>query len=181
MRRSDPIENRTGTSVRSLTVMFTVLTLLCVYIACSYSYLTILFYFLAAIFPMGIMVEKKPGLAIVSFAVVLVAGLLLVAQKPMLLPYCLFFGHYAIGKYYIDQSNMKHGKIIAKLVYFNAAFVLCYVISPDVLLSVFPGNLPKIAFVIIMEFVFLAYDFLYTQLTVWYTLHLRNNLKRSTY
>ena len=45
----------------------------------------------------------------------------------------------------------------------------------------FPAELPHIAFIIIMEGVFLLYDLLLSKLTSWYSVKARARLKRSTY
>jgi len=175
------MQSRPGTSASSLTLMFACISLVFVYMACVFPQVQLLLYFIASLFVMGVMLEKNFVLMIFFYAIVIGISLLLIPDITAIIPYVYFFGHYAIGKYLIDAANMRKKAIIIKLLYFNGAAALLYFTFPQILFSYCPEGMNFIVFIVILEFVFLAYDWVFTFLSSWYLQKIRNNLKRSTY
>ena len=168
-----------GAGGLSLASMFTAFSLLFLYLASILPGVQIVLYFLSSIFVMGIMLEERYGLALLSFAVVSLLGFWLLADKAMLLPYVLFFGHYGIGKYLIEKKRKRAPAMVMKYVYFNIALAALYFTARTLLFSQIPFELPLIAFIILMQIIFLVYDFLFSKVTLFYNDRIRNRLKGS--
>ncbi len=147
-------------------------TLLCVYIACTIPQITILMYFIASLFIMGIMLEKMFVTAVISFIAVAFLAFLIVPSKYMILPYIIFFGHYGIFKFVVDANvESSVGCAIVKIVYFNIALFVMYMFDN----TLFTGEIAKVisiwVIVIIAEVIFIIYDIIFTKLSTAYYDH----------
>jgi hypothetical protein len=160
----------------SLTAMFASMSLVFLYLASVLPTMRIVAYFLSSVFVMGLVLEEEIGLSFLMFAVVSLLSMLLMPNILRVVPYVLFFGHYGIGKYYI-QTRVKDKVVryILKLLYYNVALVLMYLLAREVieqdLLDI------GIAFwlvIIIAEAAFVLYDYLFTKVTAYYF----NNIRR---
>ena len=125
---------------------------------------------------MGLVLEEEIGLAWLMFVVVSLLSLLLMPNMLRVVPYVLFFGHYGIGKYYI-QTRVKDKVVgyVLKLLYYNVALVLMYLLARQIieqdLLSLGVG----LWLVLIgAEAAFVLYDYLFTKVTAYYF----NNIRR---
>lgn len=166
----------------SLTAMFAAMSLLFLYLASILPTARLAMYFLSSVFVMGLVVEEEIALSFMMFFVVSALSLLLM-PNPFLrvLPYVLFFGHYGIGKFFIE-SNIKDKivRYVIKLLYFNIALVLLYLIlkttfiAENIDLSVFPVWV----LIIICEIAFVVYDFVFTKVTAYYYNNIRRFLMR---
>lgn len=168
-------KNRSGKKA-SVFFMFTVLSLLFVYIANIAPFLRVAFFFISSVFIMGIMVERMFGLAFLSFGIVTFTGFVLVPDKAGMLPYLLFFGHYGIFKYFIDQGARGGTKLVAKLVYFNICAAAIYFFGGGFMLAHLPFTLPVWLLVVLAEAIFLLYDWLYTKMSEGYYNNVRPKL-----
>lgn len=168
---------RARTNKGSAAVMFSALTLLFVCMANVLPVLRVTLFFISSIFIMGIMLEKMTVQAFISFAVVLFLGFLIVPDKAGMFPYMFFFGHYGIFKYFVDAAGGGGRALVLKLVYFNICMALIYFFGGGYLTAQWDFlPLPKWAFLIIGEGVFLVYDRLFTLITGVYFNRLRSRL-----
>lgn len=164
----------------SLTAMFAAMSLLFLYLSSIIPVLSITFYFLSSVFVMGLLLEDEARLAFMMFAVVSLLSLLLMPFTKSL-PYILFFGHYGIAKYFIENFiKDKIVRYVLKLLYFNVAVFLIYLLAraffeQDILSS----GLPIWAIIIIAEVAFVVYDFIYTKATGYYFNSIRRLLIKS--
>ena len=164
----------------SLTAMFAAMSLLFLYLSSIIPVMRITFYFFSSVFVMGILLEDEIGLAFMMFAAVSLLSLLLMPFTKSL-PYILFFGHYGIGKYFIEKNvKDKIVQYVLKLLYYNIAVFLIYLLAraffeQDILSS----GLPIWAIIIIAEAAFVAFDFIYTKVTGYYFNTIRRMLIKS--
>ena len=170
-----------GAGGLSLASMFSAFSLLFLYLASILPGVQIVLYFLSSIFVMGIMLEERYGLALLSVLAVSLLGFWLLPDKVLLLPYVFFFGHYGIGKYLIEKKRKRASAMLLKYVYFNIALAALYFTARSLLLSQIPFELPLIAFIILMQVIFLVYDFLFSKVTLFYNDRIRKRLKGSYY
>ena len=160
----------------SLTAMFTAMSLLFLYMASVLPTMRVAMYFLSSIFVMGLVLEEEIGLAFLMFAAVSLLSLLLMPNILRVVPYVLFFGHYGIGKYFIEMNiKDKVVRYVVKLLYFNIAVALIYFLAREV----FTQDLLDIGIavwllIILAEIAFVVYDFLFTKVTSYYF----NNIRR---
>ena len=160
----------------SLTAMFASMSLLFLYLASVLPTMRIAMYFLSSVFVMGLVLEEEIGLALLMFASVSLLSLLLMPNLLRVVPYLLFFGHYGIGKYYI-QIGIKDKAVgyILKLLYYNAALALMYFLAREVLLQdVLNSGMALWLLVLLAEIAFIIYDYLFTKVTAYYF----NNIRR---
>lgn len=160
----------------SLTSMFAVMSVIFLYLASILPAGRIVCYFLSSIFVMGITLEEEYGLAWLMFGSVSAFSLLLMPDIARVVPYVLFFGHYGIGKYYLEtRIKDKVTGYILKLLYYNAALVLMYLLARGIIKQdILYLGLPLWLVIILAEAAFVLYDFLFTKVTSYYV----NNLRR---
>lgn len=159
----------------SLTAMFAAMSLVFLYLASVLPAGRVVSYFLSSVFVMGLVLEEEIGLAWLMFAVVSALSLLLMPDILRVVPYVLFFGHYGIGKYYIQtRVRDKVMAYILKLLYYNAALVLTYLLAKSVIEQDVLNLAPFWVVIIIAEIAFVVYDYAYTKATTYYF----NNIRR---
>lgn len=125
---------------------------------------------------MGLALEEEYGLAWLMCGVVSALSLLLMPDLLRVVPYILFFGHYGIGKYYIEtRIKDKVTGYILKLLYYNVALVLMYLLAGKIIRQdVLDLGIPFWLVIILAEGAFVLYDFLFTKITSYYL----NNFRR---
>lgn len=165
----------------SLTSMFAAMSLIFLYLASILPAGRVLSYFLSSVFVMGLVLEEEIGLAWLMFAVVSALSLLLMPDILRVVPYVLFFGHYGIGKYYIETHvRDKVMGYILKLLYYNAALVLTYLLARGVLeQDVLDIIKPFWVVIIAAEAAFVFYDYAFTKVTSYYFNNIRRLLMKS--
>ena len=160
----------------SLTAMFAAMSLLFLYLASVLPTMRVAMFFLSSIFVMGLVLEEEIGLAFLMFGAVSLLSLLLMPNILRVVPYVLFFGHYGIGKYFIE-TNIKDKVIryVAKLLYFNVAVALIYFLARKVFVQdLVDTGIAVWLLIILAEIAFVVYDFLFTKVTSYYF----NNIRR---
>ncbi len=160
----------------SLTAMFAAMSLLFLYLASVLPTMRIAMYFLSSVFVMGLVIEEEIGLAILMFIGVSLMSLLLMPNILRVLPYVFFFGHYGIGKYYIQtRIKDKVAGYIIKLIYYNVAVALIYLLAKQIIFEdILDSGIAFWLFVVLAEVAFVIYDFLFDKVTSFYF----NNLRR---
>lgn len=126
---------------------------------------------------MGLVLEEEIGLAWLMFAVVSLLSLIFIPISSLrTIPYVLFFGHYGIGKYYIQtRVKDKVAGYILKLLYYNVALVLIYLLANKVIAQDIESKIGSFWLVILLaEIAFVVYDFAFTKITAYYF----NNIRR---
>ena len=159
----------------SLTAMFAAMSLLFLYLAAVLPTMRLAMFFLSSIFIMGLILEEEIGLAFLMYIAVSALGLLfLLPHIVYVLPYVIFFGHYGIGKYYIEtRIKDKVVGYIIKLLYYNVALVLIYLLAQAALKEMLDA-LPIWALLLFAEAAFVIFDYLFTKVTAYYF----NNIRR---
>lgn len=161
----------------SLTAMFISMSLVCLYLSSIIPVLRITLYFLSSVFIMGLLLEDEISLAFMMFvAVSLLAMLLMPITR--ILPYMLFFGHYGIGKYFIEKNiKDKIVRYVLKLLYYNIALALIYLLARQFFIEdLLSSDLAIWIIIIIAEVAFALYDFVYTKVTGYYFTTIRRLL-----
>ncbi len=160
----------------SLTAMFASMSLLFLYLASVLPTGRIAMYFLSSVFVMGLVVEEEIGLSVLMYIGVSLMSLLLLPNILRVLPYVFFFGHYGIGKYYIQtRIKDKVAAYIVKLIYYNVALGLIYLLAQKIILEdVLSTGIAFWLFVVLAEVAFVVYDYLFDKVTAFYF----NNLRR---
>lgn len=167
----------------SLTAMFASMSLLFLYLASVLPSGRIAMFFLSSVFVMGLVLEEEIGLAFLMFAVVSLLSLPLLPNPYLVIPYVLFFGHYGIGKYYIETHiRDKIVRYIVKLLYYNVALVLVYLLAEladkTLLDSLMSFDIALWLLIPLAELAFVVYDYAFTKVTGYYFNNIRRKLMK---
>lgn len=107
---------------------------------------------------------------------------MLVADKECVLMYITFFGYYPIVKCSIDKIKAKPLRIILKLLLFNSMLTICQLILVYVFgipfLDEGEGKYFIIVFAVLMNFLFIIYDYMIDAVTKLYKLKVEKRIKR---
>lgn len=114
------------------------------------------------IFTMSFVTGSRWG--IYSFAAASLLSFIICADKETALSFALFFGYYPLIKAGLERIKLKPLSILCKFIVFNIAvfavyFICLYVFGIGQNFEFFGVDLPLV-FLIIMNFVFLAYDYM---------------------
>jgi len=164
----------------SLTAMFAALSLIFLYLAAIWPAGRLSLYFLSSIFVAGMLVEERPAMAFLCYAVVCGLGLLIVPGLLLVVPYALLFGHYGIGKYLLERAvRDKITCFVLKLLYFDLFLAAVYFLAGELLLGSLLAAVPLWVLIVAAQVAFVIYDFLYSRVVLLYEQRIRPRLLRS--
>lgn len=110
------------------------------------------------------------------YAATSLAGFIVVPEKLALVPYIAFFGFYGIAKYYIEKTGRIVIEYVIKYAYFNACLGIVFLIAREFVMAA-EVRLQWWIMVVVLEIVFLIYDFVFTLFINYYKEKLRPKLK----
>lgn len=153
--------------------------------------LAIVCLFLAAYLPAGrlgfyavssflcaiIIIEFGGGAGWAFYAATSLLSLMLVPDKLGIVPYIMFFGIYAIIKYYIEKLDKILSEVLLKLAFFNVCLGLAYLLVRQVFSYAVDSRLPWAVLIIAAEAAFVVYDYIFSRFAAYYSLDLRKHLK----
>jgi len=133
------------------------------------------FFALSSVFVSIILIEMGVKTAWTFYFATSLLSLILVPDKVMVIPFITFFGVYGIIKYYIEKHTKIVSEYILKLLFFNAnVFLAYYLIRALFETQALFNMVPLWALFIILEVIFLVYDYVYTMIIQYYC----NKLKK---
>ena len=139
------------------------LSLLFFYLAMIIPTGRIALFFISSIFVAPLAYERELGLSIIVYIGTSLLAFLIVANKMMMIPYVLLFGHYGIGKVLAERKFKRLVAFIVKLIYFNICLAGCLIIGMELLINrELIDAIPIWLLVIIAQVVFVIYDFAYS-------------------
>jgi hypothetical protein len=89
-------------------------------------------------------------------------SLLLIGLNGNVAAYILFFGLYGFAKYYIEKLRNMIFEILLKLAFFNLSVGILYILYKVLFADLIKINIPILAAVIMLQFVFIAFDYAFT-------------------
>ncbi len=143
------------------------LTLVSLYFASILPTSRLFFFGISTVFLAIIVIEFGVLSAIYTYISISILGLIINYNKLTLIPYIMFFGYYAIIKYYIEKINNLIIEWIIKLMLFNVAIIMMYMFMKNVLIGNIDINLPLWVIVIVAQVIFIVYDYCYS-IAIWY-------------
>lgn len=135
-------------------------------------------YALSSVYVAIMIIEFTPNIGWGFYIATVMLSFVLVPNKAALIPYTIFFGIYAVIKYYIENYLKKFpqlAQIILKLVFFNLMFVLGFIFFGSIIVGAL--HVPDMSLPIILigaQIFFLAYDYILTLLIGFYMKRVRN-------
>jgi hypothetical protein len=156
------------------------------------SALTIVFLYIAAVFPTGqlgfVAVASLFGIAAVIegglisgllvFVISALLGFLIIPTKTVLLSYVLFFGYYPVLKSLIERIRKLPIEWVLKLVLFNGALTAFWFLFRELVFSIQLANYGTAVVYIIGNVVFIIFDFGVSKMIGFYIARISKNLKK---
>lgn len=128
-------------------------------------------YALSSVYVMVIILEFTVNTGWIFYLTSVLLTFIVIPNKTGLIPYAIFFGIYAMIKYYIENFRKISGivEIILKLVFCNLMFFLGFLVFGEMFTGAI--EIPEIALPIIIagaQVFFLAYDYILTLMVGFY-------------
>lgn len=165
--------NRFNSKKISISGIMLAITVLCLFLATVLPTNRLSFYALSSFTVSVIIIEygAKAGWAFYIASCLL--SFVLVYEKLELIPYILFFGLYGIAKYYIEKLNNILLEYVLKYTFFNICIMLFVLFVREIILKGIEIKFPWWIFAIVLQIVFLIYDYVYTLFIQYYKNRLR--------
>ena len=120
---------------------------------------------IAGLVPAGAVISAGLGAGFCCYGVAGLLGLLLVPDKGGVLLYLIFFGLYPMIKSLIEQLRRRPLEYVLKLIFFNAAFTVIYLVMKNAVLASLPEVLSVVWILyVVANIVFLLYDYGFSKL-----------------
>lgn len=156
--------------------MVNLLSLMSLYLASILPTNRLFFFGLSSIFLASILLEFGVKFAFVNYVSSSILIVILIYNKVIIIPYVLFFGYYAIIKYYIEKINNFFIEWIIKISLFNITMYLIYLIVDKLFIGDIKINLPFWIITILAQIVFIIYDYAFSVAIGYYVKNFRNKI-----
>ncbi|MFA5524002.1 MAG: hypothetical protein WDA24_06570 [Tissierellales bacterium] len=155
----------------------TLLSVVSLYISSILPTNRLFFFALSTFFLAVIIIESNIKHAILVYASSSILGFIIIPSKAVILPYLVFFGYYAIIKSVIEKINILAIELLLKLAFFNLSIYITYAIFINVLLGDIIIELPVWAIFLLMQLVFIIYDYTFSLGVYYYRNKIRPKLR----
>lgn len=161
----------------SLGAMISVLSIILLYMTTILPTARIFLVSLASFLAAILIIEAGMRTAMISFISTSLLGLLLVPNKMLMIPYVTFLGYYGIVKSHIESLNNFGLEWVIKIVLFNLALMLNYILLIQILgiSIVLPFSIWLVA--IMMQVLFVIYDYVFSLFIAYYITRFKKYIK----
>jgi hypothetical protein len=157
--------------------IFTALSILLIYLAATLPINKLIMLGLAScIIPLSIITTNVKNSLLVYFASSVLC-LIIVPPTGTALSYIMLFGLYGFIKYFTEKLRNAPVEILLKLLFFNVSIFLTYSIYSTLFTDIIKINLPTIPLIIVLQFIFVIYDYVLTAFINYANKTLLNKLK----
>jgi len=153
------------------------IVVLCLFFAAIMPTGKLSFYALSSFFVSVIIIEYGTKSGWFFYILTNLVAFILIPDKIRIIPYTVFFGAYGIIKYYIEKLNNIVLEYIIKYIYFNACLAAAVILFKEIIADnaiTADIKFPLWAGIILLEVIFILYDYVYTLFIQYY----RQKLKR---
>lgn len=176
-------------SVRTKKIAFggLLLALFCIvmYIDSIFPLLDRSFLLLGSFFVMTAIIELGFAGGIIFYVSALVLGMIILPVKSGIVLFGIFFGLYALEKYFAELIPYRFIRIIIKLVFANISLAIAYFLFRSFLFDAFPDrvagidiSIPLIViFLVVYQIIFLLYDWFLSLFAIYYYKNISTKLK----
>lgn len=140
----------------------TLLTTVSLYISSILPTNRLFFFALSTFFPAVIIIESNIRLGIIVYFTSSILSFILIPNKTIVLPFVIFFGYYAVIKSLIERINKLAIELLLKLSLFNLSIYITYSIVSRVFIGDIIIKLPAWAIFILMQIIFIVYDYAFS-------------------
>lgn len=153
------------------------LAVICLFLASILPTNRLSLYALSSFFISVVIIEGGIKAGWLFYAASTLLSLILVPDKPAIIPYVIFFGIYGIIKYHIEKINRLFIEYILKFVYFNLCMAAAILLIRQVFAESVKIALPWWVIIAVFEVVFFIYDYVYSMFIAYYREKLRKRLR----
>jgi hypothetical protein len=115
----------------------------------------------SCIIPMSILMTNVKNTFII-YAATSLLSLLIVGFKGNVIAYILFFGLYGFIKFYVERLRNAPYEFILKLLFFNAALVIIYLLAQMFFQDLIKVNVAIYIAIFMVQFIFIVFDYALT-------------------
>jgi len=134
-------------------------------------------YALSSFFVSVIVIESGIKWAWIFYIASSILALIILPDKIALIPYLVFFGVYGILKFYIEKIRNIIVELILKYAYFNLCLLLALLLIKKIFLDMLNIAFSLWILIVVLEVVFLVYDYAFTFFIQYYNKRIRTVLK----
>lgn len=167
-------DNKLNTGKIALNGILGALALICLFLATVLPTNRLSLYALSSFFISVVIVESGIKAGWLFYVSTALLALIILPEKLGLVPYIIFFGFYGILKYYIEKLDKLILEYILKFIYFNLCIGTAWLLIRQFFIAEITVRLPWFVVIIVLEIIFLIYDFVYTLFVAYY----RDKLKK---
>lgn len=131
-------------------------------------------YALSSFFVSVIIIEFGIKSGWLFYAASAIMALIIIPDKIGLTPYMIFFGIYGIIKFYIEKLDKLPYEYVLKMLFFNACMVTAIILVKEIFIESVKINFPWWIVILLFEFVFVIYDYVYSLFIQYY----KNRVKK---
>ncbi|HHW30102.1 MAG TPA: hypothetical protein GXX20_00260 [Clostridiaceae bacterium] len=125
-------------------------------------------YVLSSFFSAVMIIEGGLRSGWIFYLVTSILAFIIVPDKIGLIPYFLFFGTYGILKSYIERIGKIVSEYVLKVLFFNICLALAFIIIRIFFIAQLNDSISLWFIIIVMEVVFIIYDYVYTLFIQYY-------------
>lgn len=160
----------------SLSGILGALCLITLFLATTLPTNRLFFYGLSTVFCALIIIEHGIRAGILFYFATLLLALVLIPNKLRLIPYIFILGHYPLWKTWIEKINHPIQEVFLKLLVLNFFTGIAYYLFASLLLIELVIPLAPILIFILLQVIFLIYDYAFTLIISFYLKKLRKLL-----
>lgn len=157
--------------------ILTALTLITLYAESVLPTSKLSLYALSSFFVSAIVIESGIKSAWAFYIASSMLALIIIPDKIAVIPYMAFFGVYGIVKFYIEKLQNLISEFILKIAYFNLCLLFATLLIKEFFLDKLSIAFPWWMLIVVLEVVFLVYDYVFTLFIQYYNKRIRTVLK----
>lgn len=170
------MNNRTRVKKITLSGILLAFTVICVFLASVLPTSKLSLYAVSSLFVAVIIIEFGSGAGWAFYLASCILSAVLVPRLEVI-PFIVFFGVYGLVKLYVERLHSRVLEYLLKIVYFNICLVLGLFFLQQIILDGVKLAAPVYIVALVLEAVFLVYDYVYTLFIRFYSSQLKPKLK----
>lgn len=151
------------------------LSVVIIFMAVLFPFASIALPAMAGVLLISVVIEAGASWGFIIFAAVSILSFILTPNKEAAVYYTVFFGHYPVVKYFLENIKTKWLQWLCKMIFFNICMVAATI------LIIFISGLPKefanylyiTGLLLVFNLTFIIYDFALSRLVVLYIMKIR--------
>ncbi|AFS78254.1 putative membrane protein [Gottschalkia acidurici 9a] len=160
----------------SIGAMITIISIVLLYLTSILTTTKIFLITLSSFLISVVVIEAGTSTALLSYASTAILSFILIPNKLMVIPYVILFGQYPITKYYVERLNNFVLEWIIKLLCFNVAVYINYIIFTMFISKDINIPLSICAIILALQVIFILYDYMFSRFISYYRNRIRKHL-----